>query len=133
MICIYCNGDTRVTNSRHQKRANTVWRRRQCVSCATIFSTIEAADTSLSISVNHDGDLEPFQRDKLFLSVYDSLKHRKSAQIDATGLTNTMLSTIYGVAGDATIDRIAIITIVAAVLERFDTVAATYYRAYHPL
>lgn len=133
MICIYCNADTKVTNSRHQKRANAVWRRRQCISCTTIFSTIEAADTSLSISVNHSGSLEPFQRDKLFLSVYESLKHRKSAQMDATGLTNTMLASIYSLSNDAQIDCEAIITITSSILERFDKVAATHYQAFHPL
>lgn len=133
MVCIYCNGSTQVTNSRPQKRTNTVWRRRQCLQCKTVFSTIEAADTSLSITVRKNKQLEPFLRDHLFISVYDSLRHRKSALADATSLTNTMLTTIYQLAEAAVIDRDVIVTVCATVLERFDTIAATHYRAFHPV
>lgn len=134
MVCIYCGGDTKVINSRHQKRANNVWRRRQCTVCNTVFSTIEAPDTSLSITVRkHQSVLEPFERDKLFISVYESLKHRKSALADATGLTTTILTRIYQLAQDSVIERDIIVTVTVSVLERFDTVAATHYMAYHPV
>ena len=133
MTCLYCNSATNVKNSRYQKRTNTVWRRRHCTACKTVFSTVEAADTSLSIVVARQASLEPFLRDKLFLSVYDSLKHRKSALTDATSLTSTMLSAIYNLADVAQVERDIIVTIVTSVLERFDPVAAIHYKAYHPL
>lgn len=133
MICIYCGSDTKVINSRHQKRANNVWRRRQCIQCNTVFSTIEAPDTTLSITVRKQKALEPFSRDHLFISVYESLKHRKSAQMDATGLTATILTAIYSLAEDSVIDRAVIVTITTTVLERFDPIAATHYKAFHPI
>ena len=134
MVCIYCGGETKVVNSRHQKRANNVWRRRHCTVCNTVFSTIEAPDTSLSITVRkHKNALEPFERDKLFISIYESLKHRKSALVDATGLTTTILTRIYQLAEDSVIERDVIVTVTASVLERFDAVAATHYAAYHPI
>lgn len=133
MVCIYCSGETQVINSRPQKKKNNIWRRRQCISCNTVFSTIEAANASLSITVRKNNHLEPFLRDHLFVSVYDSLKHRKSALADATSLTDTMLATIYQLADRSVIERDVIVTICATVLERFDTVAVTHYRAFHPM
>lgn len=99
-----------------------------------MFSTIEAPDTSLSITVRaSSNDLEPFIRDRLFISLYESLGHRKSALMDATGLTNTILTLVYALSENAVIERDVIVTIVISVLERFDVVAATHYKAYHPV
>lgn len=133
MKCIYCLGDTRVVNSRLQKRENNVWRRRTCLICGTVFTTEEAADLSGSIRVLNNKQLEAFQRDKLYLSIYDSLRHRKTAQQDATELTDTILTTLYPHMHDATITRMQIIEVTASVLTRFDKVAATSYTAFHPI
>lgn len=134
MVCIYCGNETKVTNSRHQKRANNVWRRRQCLGCHTVFSTIESPDMELSITVKRlNGDLQPFLRDHLLVSVYDSLKHRKSALMDATRLTDTVLGNLYALTESSVLERDVIVTVVTTVLEHFDTVAATHYAAFHPI
>lgn len=133
MVCVYCSSETSVANSRHQKRANHVWRRRKCGNCGAIFTTTEVVDDAQALSVNRLGHLEPFSRDNLFVTVYDSLKHRKSALDDAKALTATIMSNVYAIAEDATVERDAIVTVATAVLERFDSVAATHYRAFHPL
>ena len=75
---------------------------------------------------------EPFLRDNLFATVYDSLKHRKSALTDATALTNTAISKLYALANDGVIERDVITTVVETILRRFDKAAATYYKAFHP-
>lgn len=134
MVCIYCGKETKVTNSRHQKRANNVWRRRQCLGCNTVFSTIEAPDMELSITVKRpNGDLEPFLRDQLLISVHDSLKHRKSALTDATRLTDTVLGNLYALTESSVLERDVIVTVVTTVLEHFDSTAATHYKAFHPV
>lgn len=132
MVCIYCSSKTEVFNSRHQKRLNQVWRRRRCVACQAVFTTIEGADTSQTISVEKNGRSEPFSRESLLITVYDSLKHRKSAIQDATALTATIVSIIHTLVSNATIDRDQIVETVGTVLERFDKVAAVHYRAFHP-
>lgn len=131
MVCIYCGGKTQVTNSRHQKQANNVWRRRKCLECSAIFSTIEQPDLSQALSVRRTTHLEPFQRDLLFVSVYESLKHRKTALADATAITNTIIAQLrpFITQGILTIEHITEVS--GAVLENFDTAAATHYRAYH--
>ena len=132
MVCIYCGSDTQVTNSRHQKRLNQVWRRRKCSNCGAIFSTAEGANTSQALSVQKKNGLEPFSRDTLFISVYDSLRHRKTVLNDATALTGTIISTLTPLADNASIDRDVIVTVTTTVLQRFDKPAATHYQAFHP-
>ena len=132
MNCVFCQGDTSVENSRPQKRTNSIWRRRQCKKCQAVFSTQESVDYEQSfVYQTATGDLEPFQRDKLFLSVYESLKHRKTATEDAKALTSTIMNKLVLKQKQANIDRKLIIECVTVVLKRFDKIALTHYRAFH--
>ena len=133
MVCIYCGSETRVINSRPQKRTNNIWRRRQCSACMALFTTSERPDFLTSLSVRRSKKIEPFSRDKLFLSIHDSLKHRKSATSDATALTDTVLSKLYPLLGEGSLDEREITLVVCEVLAAFDPASATYYRAYHPI
>lgn len=131
MVCIYCGNPTQVTNSRLQRRTNSVWRRRACTACAQLFTSIEQADMVTSILIDRNGALEGFDRDTLLLSVYDALKHRETALKDAQGLTRTIIANALKTATDSVVARGSLIKEALQVLERFDTAAATMYRAYH--
>ena len=133
MVCIYCGGLTFVINSRHQRQSNNIWRRRQCRSCRAIFTTHEKPDlkTGLMVQSSNSPHLQPFVRDKLFLSIYTSCSHRSNALDEASELTKTVIAKI-GQPTDAVIHTKTIAATAAAILERFDPVAATVYRAYHP-
>lgn len=133
MVCIYCSNETRVINSRPQKRLNRVWRRRTCMTCGTTFTSSEAIDLRGSITVRDISRLQPFQRDKLFMSIHDSLKHRKTALSDATSLTDTVISKLYPLMRDAILDKSDIIKITIGILSRFDKAAATMYGAFHKI
>jgi transcriptional regulator NrdR family protein len=76
---------------------------------------------------------QPFSRDKLFVSIYESCKHRIDAQTSATLLTDTIIRSLYPLFTNATIDKQTIIKIAAKTLNRFDTAAGVHYAAYHPL
>jgi len=92
MTCIYCAGKTQVINSRHQKRPNQVWRRRKCATCGNVWSTIEAVNYALALAVRQPaGNIEAFLREKLFISIYESCKHRPNALEDAEALTGTVI------------------------------------------
>jgi transcriptional regulator NrdR family protein len=133
MVCIYCNSSTNVTNSRLQKRANQVWRRRRCTSCGANFTTHEVVDLGSSIAVQRSSkDIQPFSRDRLFTSVYDSLKHRPDSLGDATALTLTIISQLLPHVNNGRLEREVIAAVTGAVLERFDMAASTVYSAYHP-
>jgi transcriptional regulator NrdR family protein len=75
--------------------------------------------------------LQPFSRDKLFMSLYESCKHRPTALTDADGLTSTVTHLLLQQLSEGSIGREEIIMITTAVLERFDRTAATIYSAYH--
>lgn len=134
MVCIYCGNKTDVANSRPQKRHNKVWRRRHCPSCGAIFTSIEAAALSESLVVAKKSSkpgYQPFQRDKLFLSVYRSCQHRKHAVADATALTDTILGHLPAISRDGLVDRAALKATALSVLQRFDNAAAVHYAAFH--
>ncbi|MDZ7785767.1 MAG: hypothetical protein U5L95_01430 [Candidatus Saccharibacteria bacterium] len=131
MQCIYCGGDTSVTNSRPQKRTNSVWRRRECEDCHTIFTSGEHLDLTGSIVVRSASHVEPFSRDKLFLSIHDSLKHREDPLGDATALTDTVLKQVLTIITKPEVEKPDISRICHETLQNFDTAAATHYAAFH--
>lgn len=132
MVCIQCGSETRVINSRHQKRTNRVWRRRQCLNCKNVFTTEESAQYAAAWLVKaKSGALQPFSRDKLFLSVIDSLKHRKTALVDAEALAETIISKLVSSASNGTIDSQSISQITLVALNRFDKAASVRYQAIH--
>jgi transcriptional regulator NrdR family protein len=132
MVCIYCGNATQVKNSRLQRRANQVWRRRQCAVCKAIFTTQEVIEVGTSLVVQYDSKtLVPFSRDKLFVSVYESCKHRAAAADDAAALTKTIIARLLRAQSNGTIICDAIVRCVRETLERFDPTAAAVYGAYH--
>lgn len=132
MVCIYCGARTSVTNSRHQKEANQVWRRRQCVKCKNSFTTHEALELGNTLLLTKDGShFEPFSSDKLFVSIYESCKHRPTAITDARGLTQTIIARLRSQISNATIDHAVLLRTVVDVLSNFDKTAKAVYAAYH--
>lgn len=130
MVCIYCSSKTSVVNSRRQKRSNKIWRRRQCLKCQAIFTTSESVDLDKSLVITSNSQYKPLKRDKLFVSVYDSLRHRKTALNDATALTDTIINRLYA-RHSAQIEKNDVIKIASEVLKKFDKAGYVYYTAYH--
>jgi len=135
MVCIYCKGETHVTNSRLQKRTNQVWRRRQCNSCQAIFSSLEHVVYEGGLTVQSStSHITPFQRDKLFLDIYDACRHRSNAISDATALTETVLSKLLALrTSQGLIPRDTLVKITDSVLKQFDRSAHVHYLAFHSL
>jgi transcriptional repressor NrdR len=133
MVCIYCRHETQVINSRLQKRANQVWRRRKCLQCHTIFSSLEAVNWDQAVRFKRQGRLEPFSRDQLFLSLYEACRHRKTARNDATALTDTVLNRLWPRLESASLTREQVISVTSEVLKRFDRAAQVQYLAFHPI
>lgn len=132
MVCIHCGGKTHTNNSRPQKRSNQVWRRRQCLECGAVFTTEETADYAAAWRVrSKTGALEPFQRDKLFLSLYNACGHRSSAQSDASGLTDTVIAKLMTADLGGVISSTQISQIAQVALNRFDKAASSYYGVRH--
>lgn len=131
MVCLYCSGKTKIVNSRHQKRLNQKWRRHLCTQCDAVFTTIEAFDPSTSLSVTAGKQILPFDRETLFISVYESLRHRPQAPQDAKALTDTILACLASQTERATLTREKIVSTTADTLKKFDRAAHTHYLAFH--
>lgn len=135
MVCIYCRSKTEVTNSRLQKKTNAIWRRRRCTVCQAIFTSTEhiAYESSLAIGYG-TSHIAPFQRDILFLSIYDACRHRKHATSDAAALTETVIGKLLQLGTkDGVVPRNVLVSTAEETLKRFDTAASVHYLAYHPL
>lgn len=132
MVCIYCGHTTQVVNSRPQKRQNAIWRRRQCKSCQAVFTSIEQIDLATSLTVRRTmRHLEPFNKNKLLLSIHECCKHRDNALADAEGLVATIVTKCIARAESGALTPQAIAAESLLVLQRFDPVAATMYGAFH--
>jgi transcriptional regulator NrdR family protein len=132
MVCIYCGGKTRVSNSRPLVRSNQIWRRRTCKTCGAVFTTIEENDARQTWVVK-SSDRPPvgFVREKLFLSIYESLRHRPTALYDAKHLTQTIINNLGRTTKNGIIEASTIKNMVVVSLNRFDRVASTHYKAFH--
>jgi transcriptional repressor NrdR len=131
MVCVLCGQKTKVINSRLQRKANQVWRRRQCLSCKTVFSTQETVQHELAWLVGDKGRFEPFSRDKLFLSLYKSCEHRKTALSDAKGLTDTVISKLPAHLSGSMLKPGDIAAVAQVALNRFDKAASVHYQAFY--
>lgn len=132
MVCYYCKEDTVVVNSRFQVKSNSVWRRRRCLKCGNVMTTSEQYDLSSLIMVeNKSKVLNPFNRDILFLSIYNCLSHLKQPLAISKSLTDTVLSRIVSEQNSSKIDTKFLISTTYTVLSRFDRLAADQYIANH--
>ena len=131
MKCLYCDGGTDVINSRLQKQSNAVWRRRRCKKCKDVFTTIESISLEQALLFELSGaNLTPFNRDNLFISIFECLRHRDSQISDATHLTNTIISKLL-LLKSASIKRSDVIRASTEVLCHFDKAACVQYTALH--
>lgn len=133
MVCLYCGQSTKVINSRNKIMKSRVWRRRQCVICHAIYTTIEEPELSISLSVKNGshGLMEGFVPEKLFISIYRSLKHRRDPISDAKHICETVTTKLIHEVTDGSIDKSVIKNISLVCLTRFDKLAAANYSAYH--
>lgn len=133
MVCLYCSGETSVVNSRKQRKNNHIWRRRRCLDCSALFTSVETPVLSSAWRVQgRNGNFKPFSRDKLLISILNSCRHRKEPLKDAMGLTSTTINKIGPHIRLATIKTTLIAKLTAEGLKHFDKAAFVQYQAYHP-
>lgn len=132
MVCIYCGGQTHVTNSRSQKRNNQIWRRRHCRLCKAIFTTHEAIDLSSSLLVDSGASPRPFLPDMLFTEVLLALQDRKDCYIAAREATSTIIKNLLKLPDKPLYPPAAISRATGDVLKRLDKRAWLRYVSEHP-
>jgi transcriptional repressor NrdR len=132
MVCIYCGAKTQVSNSRLQKRANQVWRRRFCSRCKAVFTTHESVDLSSTLLVDSNGSMKPFVPDMLFTEVLLALQDRKDCYLAAREVTNTVIKQLLKLAEKPVYKPKQISSAAGAVLKRLDKRAWLRFAAEHP-
>ena len=130
MVCPYCKSESSVTNSRLQKRANSVWRRRKCAACGAIWTTLERSEAHTIWRVLKDEHLQPFRPEILLISLYEALRHKKTADVDAKYVCDTVLQKLAA-KKLAVLPTPLIATTAFDVLRRYNKPAAAVYKAQH--
>lgn len=85
MHCPFCEAtDTKVVDSRLSPEGERVRRRRECLACATRFTTYEIAELGLPQIIKQDSRREPFSEIKLRTGLARALEKRpiSADQID---------------------------------------------------
>lgn len=131
MVCIYCGSETRVTNSRLQKRSNQVWRRRKCTACGAIFTSHEAIDLTSSLIVDYGASTQPLITDKLFTEVLLALQDQKNCYVTAREITSTVILDLLKLREKPVYKSHTISQVTAKVLKRFNKQAWLRYISEH--
>jgi len=134
MFCVNCfYKNTSVTNSRPHKKQPSIWRRRKCPTCGTVFTTYERPSLADNKPVHLEhGKTEEFNLGKLTLSIAQSLAHLpREAEYNALWLAQTVEDTLSTECEIVTPEEIAATT--HATLRRYDELAAIQYAAKHYL
>jgi transcriptional repressor NrdR len=77
MRCPQCGErETRVVDSRDLDDSATIRRRRECVACATRFTTYERIEAARLVVVKRDGTRQEFDREKLAAGLRKALTRR---------------------------------------------------------
>ncbi|MGI5898580.1 MAG: transcriptional regulator NrdR [Christensenellales bacterium] len=78
MRCYFCSApDSKVIDSRPTVDGQAIRRRRECLSCARRFTTYEKVETVPLVVVKRDGSREPFDAEKIKLSVMKAIDKRR--------------------------------------------------------
>ena len=131
MVCIYCGADTKVSNSRLQKRNNQIWRRRQCLGCQAIFTSHEAIDLSSGLLVGLEAP-KAFNEDLLYSDLLMALKDRKDAYTAAREACYTVIQQLLKLPQKPQFTTTDISRVCAVVLKRLDQPAYHRFYADHP-
>ena len=78
MRCYFCGEpDSKVIDSRPTVDGQAIRRRRECQSCNRRFTTYEKVETVPLVVVKRDGSREPFDAEKIKLSVMKAIDKRR--------------------------------------------------------
>lgn len=132
MVCIYCGGETKVINSRLQRRNNQVWRRRECLECGAVFTTHEVIELESALIVDNNGQNEPFLADLLLKELMQALQHRKDVYTASREVMGTIVRQLLALPQKPVFKSTDVSAVTASVLRRLDRRAYLRYAAEHP-
>ena len=96
MKCVYCKHiDSKVLDSRYEKEANVIKRRRECLACTKRFTTKELIETSPVLVIKSNGSRELFDINKIKNGVIKSCQKRTVALEQIDTLAGNVARKIY--------------------------------------
>ncbi len=123
MRCPYCNHpETRVIDSRLNREANTVRRRRECEGCNQRFTTFERVEEQFPVVIKRDKRREPYLRDKIIRGIQIACQKRPVSIYQIEDLVNRIEENIRS-SGKKEIESILIGELVMERLKVLDKVA----------
>lgn len=130
MICIKCGcQNTRVTNSRHNKKSASTWRRRQCKDCSYTYTTYEEPALD-QIKVISGRDSTSFSHAKLLISLAGCFEHTPVSRGEkAEALARTIETKLINDGNQTSSQTISETSYTA--LKHFDRLASVQYAAKH--
>lgn len=132
MNCPYCNTKSKVTNSRKNTLNHQIWRRRECLSCGSIWTSRENIDLSSThrVDIGRDIGLVEFSRDKLLISIYKALEHLEQPLFYAENLTNTVIAKLITL-NQSKVEIDTLLHLVAETIEPIDAIGSKLYLTHH--
>jgi transcriptional repressor NrdR len=135
MKCPFCGHDgTAVKDSRAIDDNNAIRRRRHCLECGARFSTVEHVQLLPLRVIKKNGEIEPFQRDKLLKSFRIAL-HKRPIELERIErIVNSIVRRLES-RGETEIHAHVIGELVMETLSDLDAVAyvryASVYKNFH--
>ena len=95
MKCPFCGSlDTHVKDSRSSEDNSAIRRRRICSSCESRFTTFERMQLRELTVIKHDGNSQPFDRDKVIRSLMIALRKRPVSNEQIEMIVNSIICKI---------------------------------------
>lgn len=134
MKCPFCgHDDTQVKDSRPSEDSSTIRRRRFCPACDSRFTTFERVQLRELMIIKNNGDIKPFERDKIAASMAIALRKRPVDAQTVERSVNQIVRTLEGY-GENEIPSQKIGQLVMEALRDLDQVAyiryASVYRGF---
>jgi transcriptional repressor NrdR len=123
MRCPFCHfADTQVRNSRPAEDNSAIRRRRECPECEARFTTFERVKFGDLSVLKRNGDLMPFEREKIGKSIYIALRKRPFEQEAVEKFISSIVQKLESL-GENTISSQVIGEMILKELSHFDPVA----------
>lgn len=95
MVCLSCQAETKVLESRAVNDENAVRRRRQCLNCHKRFTTYERIETPVLQVIKNDASLELFKYEKLLDGILRATKKTGMTQSQSEELARRVKREIF--------------------------------------
>lgn len=123
MRCPFCSKEeTKVIDSRLAEDGYQIRRRRKCTSCKERFTTFESAEFFIPYIVKNNGNREPFDVNKLRISLVKALEKRPVSTDDQERAINQIIMQLRAT-GEREVPSKLVGTLAMNVLKELDKVA----------